>query len=62
MKTINDIRSIGWLNNNNNTVRLSPVFHGDSMPFFVEIPREEFQLVRGDKDAMKQKALDVLFA
>lgn len=50
------IRSIGWLNGEDNTVILTPVFQGNTHATKVRITREEFDLVRHDVELMKAKA------
>jgi len=58
--TINDIRSIGWLNCADGSINLTPVFTGDSFPKIVNITREKFENIRGDEAKMKKTALNSL--
>ncbi len=55
-----NIRSIGWLNGEDGSVNLTPCFDSNSFPNFVNISRSEFEKLGGDKELMKQKAVDVL--
>jgi hypothetical protein len=57
-----NIRSIGWLNGINNSIRLTPVFEGEQMPRTVTISKDEFESIRDNDDMMKQKAVDMLNA
>ena len=57
---INNIRSIGCLNCADGTVNLTPCFDGNSFPVLANISRSEFEELGGDKELMKQKAIDVL--
>jgi hypothetical protein len=59
---IKNIRSIGWLNNAGDTVRLCPIFEGQSMPNFVTIKRTEFAKVRHCDEKMKELAIAKLNA
>jgi len=54
------IRSIGWLHGVNNTIILTPVFHGYGHPVKVTIPAGEFALIRQSKDLMMAKAMAAL--
>ncbi|PSW23974.1 hypothetical protein C9J21_22000 [Photobacterium phosphoreum] len=52
-----NINSISYLNNENiNTVTLTPIFDGKSMPDFVVISRALFNTIRHDKALMKDAA------
>ena len=57
---INGIRSIGWLNCANGSVNLTPVFNNSSTPVFVNISKEQFKALNGNKDLMKELALKEL--
>lgn len=59
MKT-NNIRSIGWLNCGDGTVNLTACFNGNCFPNLANISQSEFEELGGDKELMKQKAVDVL--
>jgi len=55
-----NITSIGELACHDGGRRLTPVFNGEVFPKFVYITNEEFQVVRGDKDKMKDLAIKKL--
>lgn len=50
-------RSIGWLHSVNRTINLSPVLHANSLPTFVNVTLDEFDLVRDSEDRMKGLAV-----
>lgn len=55
-----DITSIGELNTFKGGKNLTPIFKGSQFPIFVYVSREEFESVRGDKEAMKDLAIKKL--
>ncbi len=54
---IHQIRSIGWLHGSGNSIILTLVFEGSSMPRRVTITRAEFDTIRNDEEQMKQTAI-----
>ncbi|MEH6454853.1 MAG: hypothetical protein V7749_00895 [Cocleimonas sp.] len=60
MITVKNINSIGWLNCADGSINLTPCIDDCGMAKFVNISRDEFEKVRGDKMLMKQKAAEVL--
>jgi hypothetical protein len=60
MITVKNIKSIGWLNCADGSVNLTPCIDGSSMATFVNISRNEFEEICGNKMLMKQTAVDVL--
>lgn len=56
-----DFRSIGWLNMHvPEVVRLTPILNNAVMPISVFMPRVEFNVIRGDKKLMLEKACELL--
>lgn len=60
MIAIDRINSIGWLNCADGSINLTPCIDRNTMPTLINISRDEFEKIRGDKGLMKQKAIDVL--
>lgn len=60
MKRKEDISSIGFLNGENNTVILTPVFKGDMHPINVRVSTDEFNEVRFNSEDMKVLAIEKL--
>ncbi len=54
------IRSIGWLQCADGSINLTPCFVTNTHPRLVNISRAEFDSLSGNKERMKQKAIDVL--
>lgn len=60
MYKTSQIRSIGWLYNTPGMITLTPCFDGCCLPLKVQISSPEFEALGGDRERMKQKAVDVL--
>lgn len=58
MMTIKNITSIGWLNSADGSIRLTPCFDGNAMPFFVKISKEEFEKTKMEVKLMKDKVIE----
>lgn len=52
-----NITSIGELMTTDGGRNLTPVFEGNGFPTLVKISKEEFKVVRGNVDAMKDLAI-----
>ncbi|MDC9514408.1 hypothetical protein PSH47_16125 [Pseudoalteromonas sp. CST5] len=57
--TVDQIRSIGWLNCADGSVNLTPCLNGNSMHCVVNVPRDAFEKVRHDDVLMKLLAVQV---
>lgn len=55
-----NITSIGWLNAADGSVNLTPCINGSSMPVWLNISRDEFEILGGCKEKMKEKAIELM--
>lgn len=58
MKTTAEITSIGELASHKGGKNLTPIFKGNVYPLFVHVTQGEFEKVRGNKELMKELAIE----
>lgn len=58
--TISDITSIGWLSAVDHRVNLTPCFNHSAFPVLVNVSYEEYKATDGDREKMKQLAIEKL--